>query len=77
MNNKLLKTMFAMALFGMMIVNSQAASIWLEPVEQSIKIGQVAYLEIWADASDEGGSWRAGWMCSLRNFPGTQLRSPL
>jgi len=77
MNNKLLETLSAMVLFGMMIVNAQAASIWLEPVEKSIKIGQVATLEIWADASDVGGFLAGGLDVFVEEFPRDPAKIPV
>jgi len=61
MNSKLLKTCSAMALFGAMTVNTQAASIWLEPEPNvDINVGGVAPYELWADASDVGGFLAGG-----------------
>jgi hypothetical protein len=61
MNNKLLKTCSAMALFGAMTVNTQAASIWLEPATNvDINPGEVATFQLWADAADVGGFLAGG-----------------
>jgi hypothetical protein len=61
MNSKLLKTCSAMAIFGAMTVNTQAATIWLEPEPNvDINVGGVAPYELWADASDVGGFLAGG-----------------
>ena len=61
MNSKLLKTCSAMALFGAMTVNTQAASIWLEPATNvNINPGEEATYQLWADAADVGGFLAGG-----------------
>jgi hypothetical protein len=60
MNSKRLKTCSVAVIIGLASVNTQAASIWLEPVTHGPIIGGVANLEIWADASDVGGFLAGG-----------------
>lgn len=55
MSIKILTTTACAAVLGLASVNTQAASIWLEPVSQDILPGGTANLELWADASDVGG----------------------
>lgn len=58
MSNKFLQTSAVAAVIGLASINTQAATIWLEPVTQ-VSDG-VASLEIWADASDVGGFLAGG-----------------
>ena len=62
MSFKLLKTTAAATVIGAASLNAQAASIWLEPVSQSINVGlgESATLTMWADASDVGGFLAGG-----------------
>lgn len=60
MNKKILNNCIAATLLGLASVNSQAASIWLEPVSQDINVNGVAPLSLWADASDVGGFLAGG-----------------
>jgi len=58
--NKRILACCATALYGAVTFNAEAASIWLEPTTQTINAGEVATLEIWADASDVGGFLAGG-----------------
>ena len=55
-------------------VNAQATSIWLEPTSHTINVplGEVATLEVWADASDVGGILAGGldmfYNCTLLTY---------
>jgi len=60
MKSKLMKKCSAAALIGLASVNTQAASIWLQPTIQPIGLGEVAILELYADASDVGGFLAGG-----------------
>ena len=60
MNSKMLKTCSVAAIIGLTSVNTQAASIWLEPATQDNILGGVATLDLWADASDVGGFLAGG-----------------
>jgi len=48
------------ALYGVMTLNAEAASIWLEPTTKTINPGENVILEIWADASDVSGFLAGG-----------------
>lgn len=60
MKSKLFKTCTAAAIIGLASVNTQAALIWLQPTTQTIGLGDVATLEMYADASDVGGFLAGG-----------------
>ena len=77
MSVKYILTTAVASLIGLSSVNTQAASIWLEPVEQSIKIGQVATLAIWADASDVGGFLAGGLDVFVEEFPKDPIKVPV
>lgn len=65
MSVNFLQTSTLAALVGLASINTQAASIWLEPVSQNINVGGVATLSLWADASDVGGFLAGGAGCVL------------
>ncbi len=58
MTVKSLLTGVVTALIGSVSVNTQAASIWLEPATQDSTVGGVAVLSLWADG--EGIAFLAG-----------------
>ena len=58
MSNKFLQTSAVAAVIGLASINTQAATIWLEPVTQDITVGGVATLELYADG--EGVAFLAG-----------------
>jgi hypothetical protein len=67
MSIKLLQTSALATVIGLASINTQAASIWLQPLSPpdspqviNVNIGEVATLEMWADASDVGGFLAGG-----------------
>ena len=60
MSFKLLQTTAVAAVVGLASINTHAATIWLEPVSQDVTVGEVATLEMYADASDVGGFLAGG-----------------
>lgn len=77
MSFKYILTAALSAFIGLTSVNTQAASIWFEPVEQDIKIGGVATLNIWADASDVGGFLAGGFDVFVEEFPKDPTKIPV
>lgn len=77
MTNKFLLTSAVAALIGLMTVNTQAASIWLEPASQNINVGGVANLELWADASNVGGFLAGGLDVFVEEFPKDPTKIPV
>jgi len=60
-NSKLLKICSVTALFGVMTINTQAASIWLKPATNvDTNIGEMMVYQLWADAADVGGFLAGG-----------------
>jgi len=77
MTNKFLLTSAVASLIGLMTINTQAASIWLEPASQNINVGGVANLELWADASDVGGFLAGELDVFVEEFPKDPTKIPV
>jgi hypothetical protein len=60
MKNTITKTFIAATLLGLSSASAQAASIWLEPTDSSINIGESLTINMFADAADVGGLLAGG-----------------
>ena len=54
------KASLCASIFGVMLCNAQAATIWLEPASQPLVRSGIMPVELWADASDVGGFLAGG-----------------